>query len=152
MTEKHQIFDDRNAELFVGDNYQYYKNQWCDKMEQQNFTSWNWPAFFFSIYWLAYRKMYLEAFLFGLLSFFTAIIPGGGLVLHILVGIYANSYYRNKEKKIIAQIPQMTQWEAVQYIKKHGGTNVLGIFVTLLITIFLAAAVITGIIFFATGE
>nr|WP_314461306.1 DUF2628 domain-containing protein [uncultured Clostridium sp.] len=152
MAGEQQIFDDRDAELFVGDNYQYYKNQWHDNKEQQNFKSWNWSAFFFPIYWLAFRKMYLEAFLFGLLSFFTAIIPGGGLVLHILVGIYANSYYRNKEKKIIAQTSQMTQWEAVQYIKKHGGTNVLGIFVTLLITVSLAAAVIAGIAFFPTGE
>lgn len=152
MTGEQQIVNDRNDELFVGDNYQYYRNQWRGKMEQQNFTSWNWPAFFFSIYWLAYRKMYLEAFLFGLLSFFSMIIPGGGLVLHILVGIYANSYYRNKAKKIIAQTSQMTQWEAVQYIKRHGGTNVLSIFVTLLIAVSLAAAVIAGIAFFPTGE
>ncbi len=152
MTEEQMILDDRNEELFVGDNYQYYRNQWRGRMEQQNFTSWNWPAFIFSIYWLAYRKMYLEAFLFGLLSLFSMIIPGGGLVLHILVGIYANSYYRNKAKKTIAQTSQMTQWEAVQYIKRHGGTNVLSIFVTLLIVFSLAAAVITGIALFPTGD
>ena len=64
------------------------------------------------------------------------------MVLHILVGIYANAYYRKREMKIIAQTTQMTQWEAVQYIKKHGGTNVLAIFVSMLIMIFLAAAVI----------
>lgn len=62
--------------------------------------------------------------------------------MHILVGIYANAYHRKREMKIIAQTTQMTQWEAVQYIKKYGGTNVLGIFVSMLIMIFLAAAVI----------
>ncbi|WP_097002897.1 DUF2628 domain-containing protein [Lacrimispora amygdalina] len=152
MTGEQQIVDDRNDELFVGDNYQYYRNQWRGRMGQPNFASWNWPAFIFSIYWLGYRKMYLEAFLFGLLSLFSAIIPGGGLVLHILVGIFANSYYRNKAKKTIEQTSHMTQWEAVQYIKRHGGTNVLSIFVTLLIVVSLAVAVIAGIAFFPTGE
>ncbi len=72
MTEEHKILDDWSTELFVGNNYEYYKNKWRDKPERQSFSSWNWPAFLFPVYWLAYRKMYLEAFFVcGDLSFFS---------------------------------------------------------------------------------
>lgn len=49
-----------------------------------------------------------------------------------------------RELKVLAQTNQLTEWEAIQYIKKLGGTNVLGIFVALLITVFLAFAVFAG--------
>ena len=36
----------------------------------------------------------------------------------------------------------MTEWEATQYIKKHGGTNVLGIFIALIIEVIIASVFI----------
>lgn len=45
--EEHQILDDWSAEIFVENNYEYYKNKWRDKPGRQNFASWNWPAFLF---------------------------------------------------------------------------------------------------------
>ena len=65
MTEEQQILNDRYTELFVGSNYPFYKKQWQDKPENKDFTSWNWLVFLFPLYWLAYRKMYLEAFYTG---------------------------------------------------------------------------------------
>lgn len=152
MTEENNILDDWGIELFVGNNNEYYKNKWRDKPERQNFASWNWPAFFFPVYWLAYRKMYFEALLYGVISLLSVIIPGSGLILRIVVGIYANSYYRKKGMRIIIQTSGMTDGEAGLYISKHGGTSVLSIFITILITVFLAIAVIAGIVFFPTGE
>ncbi|MDR0924996.1 MAG: DUF2628 domain-containing protein [Hungatella sp.] len=152
MTEEQKILDDWSIELFVGNNYEYYKNKWRDKPERQSFSSWNWPAFLFPVYWLAYRKMYLEAFLYVVISLFSVIIPGSGLIIRILVGIFANSYYRKKGMKIIVQTSGMTAGEAEQYISRHGGTSVLSIFVTILISVSLAIAVIAGIAFFSAGE
>lgn len=142
MTEEQRNAYERKAELFVGENYVYYEKQWRGRMIQQNFSSWNWAAFFFPLYWLVYRKMYFEGFAFGVISLFGAIFPGIGLILHILVGIYANSYYRKIELKVLAQPPQLTEWEATQYIKKHGGTNVLGIFIALIIEVIIASVFI----------
>ncbi len=142
MTEEQRNAYERKAELFVGENYVYYEKQWRGRMIQQNFSSWNWAAFFFPLYWLVYRKMYFEGFAFGVISLFGAIFPGIGLILHILVGIYANSYYRKIELKVLAQTPQLTEWEATQYIKKHGGTNVLGIFIALIIEVIIASVFI----------
>lgn len=152
MTEEHKILDDWSTELFVGNNYEYYKNKWRDKPERQSFSSWNWPAFLFPVYWLAYRKMYLEAFLYVVISLFSVIIPGSGLIIRILVGIFANSYYRKKGMKIIVQTSGMTAGEAEQYISRHGGTSVLSIFITILISVSLAIAVIVGIAFYPTEE
>lgn len=142
MTDEQRNAYERKAELFVGENYVYYEKQWRGRMIQQNFSSWNWAAFFFPLYWLVYRKMYFEGFVFGVISLCGTIFPGIGLILHILVGIYANSYYRKMELKVLAQTSQLTEWEATQYIKKHGGTNVLGIFIALMIEVLLASVFI----------
>ena len=142
MTEEQRNAYERKAELFVGENYVYYEKQWRGRMIQQNFSSWNWAAFFFPLYWLVYRKMYFEGFVFGVISLFGMIFPGIGLILHILVGIYANSYYRKMELKVLSQTSQLTEWEATQYIKKHGGTNVLGIFIALIIVVLLVSVFI----------
>lgn len=152
MTEEHQIISDWSIELFVGKNYEYYKSKWHNKQKFENFASWNWPAFFFPVYWLAYRKMYLEAFIYGVLSLFLVIIPGSGLILHIVTGIFANSYYHKKWLKIVAKTSKMTESELKQYISKHSGTSILSIFITILVIIFLASAVIAGIAFLPTGE
>ena len=152
MTEEQQILNNRYTELFVGNNYYFYKKHWQDKPENQSFSSWNWLAFLFPLYWLAYRKMYLEAFLYGIASLFAMIIPLGGLILRILMGVYANSYYRKKGVKIIAQTSGMFRGEAEQYISKHGGTSVLAVFITILIVVFLFIAVIAGILLYPTGE
>ncbi|NNJ31066.1 DUF2628 domain-containing protein [Lacrimispora defluvii] len=149
MTEEQRNAYERKAELFVGENYVYYEKQWRGRMIQQNFSSWNWAAFFFPLYWLVYRKMYFEGFVFGVISLFGMIFPGIGLILHILVGIYANSYYRKMELRVLAQTSQLTEWEATQYIKKHGGTNVLGIFIALIIEVILASVFI-GIAFISS--
>ncbi|MHC1747227.1 MAG: DUF2628 domain-containing protein [Cellulosilyticaceae bacterium] len=152
MEEENQIVNDRSMELFVGNNYEYYKNKWHNKQNFENFASWNWPAFFFPVYWLAYRKMYLEAFLYGLLSLFFMIIPGSGLILHIVSGIFTNSYYHKNWLKIVAKTSKMTESESEQYISKHGGTSVLNIFITILVTIFLASAIVAGVAFLPTEE
>ncbi len=62
MTREYEIWDNWGAELFVGKNYHYYKNQWDQRLPDQTFVSWNWPAFFVPIYWLAYRRMYFKLF------------------------------------------------------------------------------------------
>ena len=80
------------------------------------------------------------------------IVPGGGLILHILMGVYANSYYRKKGKGIIAQTSGMLRGEAEQYISKHGGTSVLAVFITILIIVFLFSVVIAGIMLYSTGD
>lgn len=152
MEEEQQIVSDWKSELFVGKNYYYYKNKWQGKPEHQSFTSWNWAAFIFPVYWLAYRKMYLEAFLYGLIALVVWIIPGGGLIAGMFAGIYANFYYRKKALKVIGETSGMMDDEARQYINKRGGTSVPGVFVTGGITVFLAISVIAGLVLFSSGE
>ncbi len=62
-------------------------------------TTWNWSAFFFTFWWLLYRKMYLWAVLcFALSMFFSP----GHLVLMIVCGFLGNYlYYRQARQQVI---------------------------------------------------
>ena len=44
--------------LFVGNNYAFYARRWAESERLGGVISWNWAAFFVSLPWLAYRKMY----------------------------------------------------------------------------------------------
>ncbi|WP_333651498.1 hypothetical protein [Lacrimispora sp.] len=152
MEEGQQILKDWGMELFVGNNYRYYKNKWDGRPENQNFSSWNWTVFLFPVYWLVYRKMYLEALLSGIISVCLMIIPGAGVLFHIFLGIYAESHYRKKGIKVIAETSNMTESDAKQYISKRGGTSTSGVIIAVFIVVLLAAAVIGGAVFLLTAE
>lgn len=53
---------DCNEERYVGSNYKYYKNAFA-KLRNENSNKFNFAAFFFSIPWLFYRKMFLPGFI-----------------------------------------------------------------------------------------
>lgn len=136
----------------MGANCEYYKCKWRGQPERQSFASWNWPAFLIPVYWLAYRKMYLEAFLCAVIIAFFMLIPGSGLVIHIVVGIFANSLYRQKALRTVRQSLQMTQNEAELYLIKHGGTSIVGMVVAIVIVVFIVVGGIVAIAFSGTQE
>lgn len=152
MAKEHEILNDWGTDLFVRDNIDYYKNKWHNNMTDQTFESWNWAAFFFPGYWLAYRKMYLETFLCTIACLILSIIPLGGVVPRILVGIYGNSYYRKKGLKVIRETFEMTDEEARVHIKKHGGTSIPAIIVTIVILLSAASLGAAGIVFYSIGQ
>ena len=49
--------------LFIGNNKEYYLTKWQRAEEGSRKYSWNWAAFFLGIGWMAYRKMYKNAWL-----------------------------------------------------------------------------------------
>ncbi len=64
--------------VFIGlNNQQYYLNyfQQFDRAGQTS-TSWHWPAFFVTWYWLLYRKMWLIALIYFLLPYVIGLIGG----------------------------------------------------------------------------
>ena len=46
---------------FVEKNTQFYQNKFDTITKTGSKITWNWAAFFLNIYWLLYRKMYLQA-------------------------------------------------------------------------------------------
>ena len=49
---------------FAGKNADYYWTRWTPLIQGQDWSGFNWAAFFFSGLWLAYRKMYGIALIF----------------------------------------------------------------------------------------
>ncbi|WP_176215242.1 DUF2628 domain-containing protein [Cytobacillus gottheilii] len=145
---------------FVGhDRYEdYYKGKW------QKEYSWNWVAFFFTVPWLGYRKMFGQIFAIVALYLITdfifyltadedtidllgAII---GLIVSFIYGFLGNKMYKNKAEKTITHISKLNYSEddELNEISKKGGASSGGIFTSIGIYIlyFLASLVLYNIV------
>jgi Tfp pilus assembly protein PilE len=111
--------------LIGSKNQEYYLRQF-EKFDKQGKAgvSWNWPALFFTFYWLLYRKMWGAAVLYflspyiifiplGIVAAFlgkaSAIFIGIAWVIYVIAIIiapplYANALYYRQCKKKIAQV------------------------------------------------
>jgi len=114
----------------------YYLNQFAAFDEQGGgfYPSWNWAAFFFSAFWLQYRKLYglFWALLLVVLLALTAIdrsfeILGVTFLVACLIGIgaYANAFYYRRSKKILAKasVRQPDQRQLLACLKSKGGVS-----------------------------
>ena len=105
--------------LFVGGNYAFYARRWAESERLGGVISWNWAAFFVSLPWLAYRKMYWHCGIIiaaGLLLMGTAqmmqIPPEKVLqwqvnaapIFSMLMGLFSNWMYRKHAERTIRQI------------------------------------------------
>lgn len=144
-------WEDWATEIFVGNNYDYYKKKWDHRSPEKSFTSWNWVAFFFPYYWMVFRKMYLNAFLIFIGIIIGLFIPFAGLALHCLSGAYGNYLYLKKCHSTIKTASQYTNPEACIYLKKHGKTSITALILSIAIVISIAAIILLGV-FFITFE
>ncbi|WP_077612847.1 DUF2628 domain-containing protein [Clostridium sp. Marseille-P2415] len=149
MENEHQTWNDWATETFVGDNYYYYKRKWENQIPNRSFTSWNWAAFFFPYYWMVYRKMYFYAFLVFICSLLTCIIPLSGIAVHTVVGVYANYFYYNRSNLITKTASQYINEEAKAYLKRHGGTSIAALILSIVIIISIFSIGLAGLILLA---
>jgi Tfp pilus assembly protein PilE len=110
--------------LFVGKNTDKYLgafHKFTSNGEDSFAATWHWPAFFFSFWWLLYRKMYVWMLVFLLLG----CIPFAGLLAMIGFGISANYLYYKHAKKKIAALKVQTSSEAdrAAAMARAGGVN-----------------------------
>jgi len=120
---------------FVGPNYATYQRKWeaCDR--RSSTYSWNWPAFLFGLFWMAYRKMYVNAgillgiaclesvatYLFHLAD---AVANAMNLALAVVIGLQGNHWYRKHVTKRIADITPKVPVDRLQAtLAAAGGTN-----------------------------
>ena len=144
MEQVQKTWDDWATETFVGDNYYYYKTKWEHQTPERSFTSWNWAAFFFPFYWLIYRKMYFYSFFFFLASIIGYILPIG-LILHGLAGAYANYIYYKTCNTTIRTASQYNNDDALSYLKRKGGTNLLGVILTIAAILIVIGTIFWGL-------
>jgi hypothetical protein len=125
-----------SASIFVGKNYEYYQVKWAALEIAKNRKSWNWAAFFFGPFWLAYRKIYVYAWGYvGLLAaagvcqlafhFDDNATTPGFLVVGLVIAIQGNYLYKVHVEKSVARIVARSDpQDAAVELAKRGGTSV----------------------------
>ncbi|MDQ0243729.1 hypothetical protein J2S09_001274 [Bacillus fengqiuensis] len=119
----------------VQTNTSYYDLKWRSVQNPAKENSWNWIAFFFSTFWLAYRKMYKPFFMLGLAeilwmipSYFVDVplwldIPFY-LAMSLLVGWSGNRWYYNHTSQVLEQAKVLTESQQDSYLRTKGGTHI----------------------------
>lgn len=147
------VFPEEMASFIGYKNTEYYMNKWNTYQFNNNFISWNWPAFLFGYLWCAYRKMYnwmiilfaieqLESFVVCKLFFRNMtdinsltsnfilspiIITVLYLINGILFGLFANQLYIKdcfkKITKIKYSFPSLSVNDIIPRLEKKGGAS-----------------------------
>ena len=82
--------------------------------------TWHWPAFFFPVLWMLYRKMYVWA----LVAFLVDMVPGLGLVFMVVFGVTANYiYFRHVRARVFEARETAGPEGAVAELAASGGVN-----------------------------
>lgn len=127
---------DNRFRVFVGDNLNYYERAW--KKEY----SWNWAAFFLSIVWLGYRRMFNQLFIILsiqcllVIMFFKAdpendaFISVIGLATSIFLGFCGNKLYKRKTEKVIMRVGflKLSESDELKELEQRGGVSGMGLF------------------------
>lgn len=149
--------DDLLAAYVGPKNADYYQQQFNRFSAGGGSVSWNWPAFFVTAYWLLYRKMWLNAFLYwivlpvglALISFGIALLAGEvastafyyasyGLISLLLVPLFANQmYYRHAQAKIskAASSTSSAEQHAAEVARIGGTSKVVWVILALMVIV-----------------
>ncbi len=120
---------------YIGNNSDYYIEQF-KRIENGEKVNFNWVGFFIGGAWLIYRKMYSYFFLLML-------VPVYNIFLIINLIFKTNKiYYKALCKKIendkLKGKDINNQESEIEIAKKHGGTNLVGVIILLVLAIGLA--------------
>ena len=132
--------------IFVGKNADYYKMQFrkFNVRGVETFApTWNWCAFLFTFWWMLYRKLYLWAFLWLLLTF----VPFFGFLFWVAAGIVGNYlYFRHVNARIRDARSVQPSHQLPAVLRELGGVNEWIIPVAIVVTLgFLLLCVLFGI-------
>ena len=134
---------------FVGEKKaDYYLDKWTDYQNNENFISWNWPAFLCGFYWFWYRKMYSIVAIILAVSMCSAIfLPEWVcriLSLGIIIGcgLFGNQLYMKHAVKKITSIKSLLNRGAdysviMRRIRLNGGTTIVPIIILIVLFILL---------------
>ncbi|MBE7098460.1 DUF2628 domain-containing protein [Bacillus cereus] len=125
----------------VQKNTAYYDFKWGKVENPAQGNTWNWVAFFFPPFWLAYRKMYKLFIILMLLSVPSILIPpfidipdgiflSIGLVLQlgmmIFTGWQGNRLYYKHAVRVLHKGEAMPDHEKAYYLQSKGGASFAG--------------------------
>lgn len=133
------------------DDSPYYMEKWQHYMEYEHSPNptWNWAAFLFGFLWLAYRKMYILAFLVIPINFISLLVNSSAFTALInwsicfFLALYGNKLYFLHSVRQIKKLKEKNyQGDELQAkILTNGGTSVESVFIFFIIN-FLCAFII----------
>lgn len=128
------------AEAFLGKNSSFYLNNWKSYSDSR-LKGWNWAAMLVSLEWMAYRRMYLEAFLYFVITGFVSIcvsllLAGLGIrfegrllgdAFRLLIGALGNAIYRKKALRMLHKTGGMNDTQRIEFLRSKGGVSIVGV-------------------------
>ena len=137
----------------IGPNADRYLAKWRKMEADRSWLSWNWPAFLASIFWFAYRRMWLPLTAGIILFLLASFVAGRGpayvgpawlflFVLAVVAGAIGNALYRRQVTKLVASADGLDQPVALAQIRAQGGVSIPGLASAL--TVFLVLVIAAG--------
>ena len=135
----------------IGPNADWYLERWRQIDAKGSPINWNWAACLLSVFWFAYRKMWLPMFALLVANLVLGIVVGalaagaqGQLLLAVLLsfvtGSFGNLWYRKQTAKLIADTASLPPELALDSLRSRGGTSLVGVGV--LVALVLVGAVL----------
>jgi TIR domain/Protein of unknown function (DUF2628) len=143
-----------NQELLaaaIGPNADYFLRHWAAMDSKGRSYDWNWAACFLNFCWFAYRKMWLPAVGIGFVYVVTTPLldPTNQMLFRVtaffvvglsfVTGGYGNKLYRTQIERLVAGTAGMAREEAVQHLRRRGGTSVPGLIGSIVAILLLGA-------------
>ena len=133
--ESYSAFNNPDTFTFIGSNQTFYINKFDDMQNFGNNISWNWCSFLFGPHWFAFRKMYLIAVIYLVLTcictFINYIGPVISLTLSVFSGVFGNSFYKNHAVSKIQSASGMDSYSKPFFLAKMGGTSSVALAITI---------------------
>ena len=139
----------------VGPKADYYLERWRQMDAKGSSVSWNWAACLASVFWFAYRKMWL-----WMAGLWVAIIllallgtPGGAMarisfVLSIgitfVTGAFGNLMYRKHLAKLVAETSTFDRQTALDALRRRGGASVVALVVSVGVVVLLTLILVVA--------
>lgn len=146
---------------YIGQSADYYIGKWREMAATGKPNNWNWAAFWLSAFWLAYRKMWMQAI--GAAGAITVLNVAGamspdmrsltsGLIIGVcaFIGWRGNGLYRAQVDQAVGQAGMMNPDPQAQggWLQQQGGVS-LPAAIGLAVAVGLVGAVLTNM---ATGR
>jgi hypothetical protein len=146
--------DEARFTAAIGPNAAYYLKHWRQVDATGAKTDWNWAACFASLYWMAYRRMWLAMILFlianvalGALGSFNPTMARATLVLTIgltfVTGWFGNHWYRGQISRLVGATAGMEEEAALAQLRAKGGASPKAVWIAIGLSV--ALFVVAGI-------
>ena len=138
-------------EKAVGPKAGWYIDRWKAMEEKGSAMSWNWPACLVSLFWFAYRKMWLP--MIGVLIVFVVLgVVGAGLpvqanlllnvAITFVTGTFGNHLYKKQTLKLIADTSALGRPAQLEAVESRGGVSKAALWVSILLVLAVTALLV----------